>query len=84
MNFVSDIGIGEICIYNDPKSSRARQISDALVKVVAITFDPNGVNYLCETVTGRNGIQRFVAFGSQLTGDPEFDQNTGQYPDEAE
>lgn len=82
MNFVSDIGIGEVCIYNDPKIGQSRQMNDLLVKVVAITFDHNGVTCLCETVTGNNGVQRFVAFESQLTGDPEFDQNTGSYPDE--
>lgn len=84
MRFESKIGIGEICGYNENAGRGSRRMEDILVKVVAVTFDSNGVHYTCEHIGKAFGVQRFQAYENQLTGDPDFNQIEGRYPPEAE
>jgi hypothetical protein len=81
MKFESKIGLGEICGYNENAGRGNRRMEDILVKVVAVCFDNNGVHYTCEHIGKAFGVQRFPAYENQLNGDPDFDQETGKYPD---
>ncbi|MES9841197.1 MAG: hypothetical protein ABW134_11645 [Candidatus Thiodiazotropha endolucinida] len=81
MNFESKIGIGEICGYNEEARRGNRRMEDVLVKVVAVTFDSMGVHYTCEHIGGGFGVQRFTCYEPQLHGDPDFDQESGKYPE---
>lgn len=83
MKFESKIGLGEICGYNESAERGLRRMEDILVKVVAVTFDNNGVHYVCEHIGKAFGVQRFSAYESQLVGDPDFNQTEGRYPPEA-
>lgn len=82
MKFESKIGVGEICGYNENAGS-SRRMEDILVKVVAVSFDSNGTHYTCEHIGKAFGVQRFSAYENQLSGDPDFNQESGKYPDDA-
>lgn len=89
MKFESKYGVGEICIYNDEAAYRpnspanTKQMPDVLVKIVCIAFDIDGSsNYTVEHIGNQFGMQRFSAGETLLTGDPDFDQETGLYAPE--
>lgn len=85
MKFETKIGLGEICGYNEDAyrkpNTEGKAMPDILVKVIAVTFDLDGkVSYTVEHIGQQFGVQRFHAVECQLTGDPEFDQESGSYP----
>lgn len=90
MKFESKFGLGEVCIYNHdvsykPGSVDERTVTDILVKIVDITFNTQGiVYYTIELTTQAAGIQRLSVNENSLTGDPAFDQEAGEYPEEDE
>ena len=82
MKFESKYGLGEICIYNECKSSKGREMKDVLVKITGIKFEIDGqVSYTCEYTTQHGLFFRMPIHENMLTGDPDFDQETG-YPDD--
>ena len=83
MKFESNFGIGEVCIYNENAKRDDRQMDDLLVKILAITFGAqNEVVFTVESTSIKVGIQRITCGLDQLTGDPDFNQETGSYAPE--
>jgi len=81
MKITIEHGLGEICGYNENSSGGNRSMPDILVKIVAITIELGGtVRYTVEHTGNQFGVQRFAADGSALTGDPDYDQELGCYP----
>lgn len=81
MKFESKIGLGEIVIVNSIPESATRNIGDQLGKVISVGFDKNGTNYLVD-VQDKSGIKRMQFPEADLLGDPLFDQEAGEYPEE--
>lgn len=83
MKFETAIGIGEVCVYNEGVNRSGRDMPELLVKVVAVTFEAdNRLTYTVEHIGGAFGVQNFHCKSSDLTGDPEFNQDEGCYPPE--
>lgn len=88
MKFESEFGLGEICIYNEYAVRKGTKtgdeiMPDILVKIVGITFDMNReVCHTVEHIGSQFGMQRFTAAVTMLTGDPDFDQEKGEYPED--
>ena len=79
MKFERKFGMGEVCIYNQQPEGCSRVMRDELVNVVAVQFEVGGItNYLIEFVN-TYAIQRILIAEASLTGDPDFNQETGQY-----
>jgi hypothetical protein len=85
MKFESKLGLGEVCIYNDagnvPYGSRRESYKDSLVKIMDVRFTFSGVVYCIEVPTQTGALQHLVVAESELVGDPQFDQESGRYPD---
>jgi len=73
MKFETKFGLGEIVYYTRLGHKKAEH--DEFLEVVAIAFDKNGVSYYCRYP---QGITTAFAEG-ELIGDPDFDQDKGQY-----
>ena len=80
MKFESKFGIGEICAVNDKES--ARKMRDELVKILHVTFSKAGALYTCEWFAASGIMQRAQFEEWELTGDPDFNQETGSYNEE--
>lgn len=80
MKFESKFGIGEIVIVGTNIQSRNENGKDYLGEVVCAVFDGSGTDYIVD-VQVPTGIQRMQLKESQLDGDPDFDQESGCYPD---
>ena len=76
MEFKSEFGLGEIVAY-EPHQRRDREYppNDELLEVQAVVFSmEDTVEYLCRyPATGVTAVFK----GSQLIGDPDFNQKTG-------
>ena len=87
MKHESKFGLGEVLIYNSVEgvSGRQSELREELVKVVAVIFRIGGeTEYHCEW-TGSNGALNRAAFCEKtLTGDPDFDQEKGCYPNKCD
>lgn len=82
MKFESKFGLDEVLVYNESEVRGNRSMPDQLVKVINVSFNLGGeVTYLCEYVSNQGVIHRITLHESLLTGDPDFDQETG-YPSE--
>ena len=82
MKFESKHGLGEICGYNEGATRGDKRMNDLLVKIISATFDLGGdIHYMVEHVTLSRGVQRFPATAAMLTGDPDYDQDAGCYPE---
>ena len=79
MKFESKFGLGEVCIYNENKGE-TREMLDEFVKVVGVNFCLDGsTSYLVEWLADNRTIQRVHISESQLTGDPDYNQEKGCY-----
>ena len=73
MIFETKFGLGEIVHYCRLGHKSAQH--DEFLEVIAITFDKNAVTYFCRYPLGL--VAAFVE--SDLSGDPDFDQEVGAY-----
>jgi hypothetical protein len=80
MKFESKFGIGEIVCTKQVFSSRG-VFQDVLLKVIAVNFSSDGLP--AYTVRLQDG-QLTVFQESELIGDPDFNQETGKYPEDLE
>lgn len=79
MEFETEIGIGEI-VGRDTYGKDGELIATHLLKVVAICIDADRVaTYHCEYP--ESGYVRGYK-SCEIEGDPEFNQVTGEYPEE--
>lgn len=81
MKFESKFGIGEIVIREHHKNGKMVG-EDRMMEVIGVHFgkDTNGIVeavYVCEDSS--NGHRQMYA-EHMLVGDPDFDQETGKYP----
>lgn len=88
MKHETKIGLNEIVVIigiNDSKSARAmRGPGDKLGKVIAVLIETDVVRYQVEYEDGaRRDIVKWFA-ANQLEGDPDFNQDTGAYPEDLE
>ena len=84
MKFVTEFGLGEICVYGENVTRLDNKtMSDLLVKVITITIDETGkISYLVESTTTQYGLQRFYTIAENMIGDSDYDQDAGCYPTE--
>jgi len=73
MKFETKFGLGEIVYYTRLGHKTAKH--DEFLEVVGIVFDKNGVSYHCRYPQGITAV--FAE--EELIGDPDFDQDKGQY-----
>ena len=86
MKFESKYGLGEICLVNmqEAQPNMERMLPELMVKVLAVTFEVDGRwFYTVEHIDNNRKIGRFTMPETEMTGDPDYDQETGGYPDEA-
>lgn len=76
MKFESKFGIGEIVIREFRKGSEL--LGDDFYEVIAIVFSKESINYACRHHNGL--VHQFMEY--ELIGDPDFNQETGKYPEE--
>lgn len=75
MKFESKFGIGEIVIRESHQNGK--MVQERMLEVTGIIFEKNGIAYICEDT--KNG-HRMPYAEDMLVGDPDFDQDKGEYP----
>ena len=81
MKIETEFGIGEIVCIMDANSHN-NNIPDLLGQVVSIQLDREATGYVVEIPSNNVHVQRVVYYAWQLTGDPDYDQELGRYPEE--
>lgn len=78
MKFESKFGVGEIVIIGSNIQARRDRGTDYLGEVIAVIFEKESTGYLVDVQTPK-GPQRGQYNESSLVGDPDFNQDTGEY-----
>ena len=81
MKFETKFGIGEI-VYIMAANSHNNNIPDLLGQIVSLVIGRDNVMYLVELVTSDHDVRRVHYEEWQITGDPDYDQELGRYPEE--
>ena len=79
MKFESEFGIGEVVFIMDAVKRRDGA-EDHIGQILAVSFCRGATEYLVEIAHTGAPVQRLNYQGWQLTGDPTYDQEKGEYP----
>ena len=79
MKFESEFGIGEVVFIMDAVK-HIEGAEDHIAQILAIIFSRGAIEYLVEIAHASGPVQRLHYQGWQLTGDPTYDQEKGEYP----